>query len=347
MTKQWRARLKLMAMITIGSVFFAIGINAFVIPHKLVGGGISGIALILYYTTGIPLGTLNLVLNIPVVYCAYRWLGRRHVKITLFGTAVISWIINETAFLADYNMTHDPLVGAIIGGVLCGLGLGIVYRSGGNTGGLDPIAMIIRKYYGLQMGSISFAINLVILVVASTIVGVEAAAITLINLYISAAVTNKVVVGFSQRKAVFIISTKPHAIADLIIHHLGRGATILNGEGAYTHQSRQVILVVVGLMQLSKLKEAVNEEDPMAFLLITDAAEVIGPGFTMRRNELPPAVIQAMSQQGQATDAAQGTGNEPSESGQSAIAEPMATTEQAKVGTKKDVLTGRSHKEEK
>ncbi len=347
MTKQWKARLKLMAMITIGSLFFAVGINAFVIPHKLVGGGISGIALILYYTTGIPLGTLNLVLNLPVFYCAYRWLGRRHVKITLFGTAVISWIINETAFLADYNMTHDPLVGAIIGGVLCGVGLGIVYKSGGNTGGLDPIAMIIRKYYGLQMGSISFAINVVILTVASAIVGVEAAAITLVNLYISAMVTNKVVVGFSQRKAVFIISAKPYAITDLIIHHLGRGATILNGEGAYTHQSRQVILVVVGLMQLSKLKEAIREEDPMAFLLITDAAEVIGRGFTMRRNELPPEVIRAMFKSEQDKDQALERAKEQDGLTQTLTDGATTTTEQTKVDTTKEVPAGAPHKEEK
>ena len=110
----------------------------------------------LFYVTGIQVGTLNLLLNIPILWAAYRWLGRWHVMITIFGTAVISFLINAFEFMADYQLTHDPLIGSLLGGILCGLGLGIVYRSGGNTGGLDPIAMIIRKYYGLQMGSIIY-----------------------------------------------------------------------------------------------------------------------------------------------------------------------------------------------
>ncbi|KAF1683374.1 YitT family protein [Veillonella sp. R32] len=281
MFKKWSSTLYVMAMVTLGTFLFAIGINAFVVPHKLVSGGISGVALMLYYLTGIQVGTLNLLLNIPVLYAAYRWLGRWHVMITIFGTVVSSLFINMLRFLADYDLTHDPLVGAILGGLFCGIGVGTVYRSGGNAGGLDPIALIIRKYYGLQIGSIVLAINMVILTIAAFVVNIEAAAVTLVSLYISAMLTNRVIVGFDQRKAVFIISYKPYKICDLIINQIGRGATILNGEGAYTHQHKQVILVVVSLMQVAKLKKAVEEEDPTAFLMVTDVAEVIGAGFTL------------------------------------------------------------------
>lgn len=281
MFKKWSSTLYVMAMVTLGTFLFAIGINAFVVPHKLVSGGISGVALMLYYLTGIQVGTLNLLLNIPVLYAAYRWLGRWHVMITIFGTVVSSLFINMLRFLADYDLTHDPLVGAILGGLFCGIGVGTVYRSGGNAGGLDPIALIIRKYYGLQIGSIVLAINMVILTIAAFVVNIEAAAVTLVSLYISAMLTNRVIVGFDQRKAVFIISYKPYKICDLIINQIGRGATILNGEGAYTHQHKQVILVVVSLMQVAKLKKAVQEEDPTAFLMVTDVAEVIGAGFTL------------------------------------------------------------------
>lgn len=281
MFKKWSSTLYVMAMVTLGTFLFAVGINAFVVPHKLVSGGISGVALMLYYLTGIQVGTLNLLLNIPVLYAAYRWLGRWHVMITIFGTVVSSLFINMLRFLADYNLTHDPLVGAILGGLFCGIGVGTVYRSGGNAGGLDPIALIIRKYYGLQIGSIVLGINMVILTIAAFVVNVEAAAVTLVSLYISAMLTNRVIVGFDQRKAVFIISYKPYKICDLIINQIGRGATILNGEGAYTHQHKQVILVVVSLMQVAKLKKAVEEEDPTAFLMVTDVAEVIGGGFTL------------------------------------------------------------------
>lgn len=212
MFKKWSSTLYVMAMVTLGTFLFAIGINAFVVPHKLVSGGISGVALMLYYLTGIQVGTLNLLLNIPVLYAAYRWLGRWHVMITIFGTVVSSLFINMLRFLADYDLTHDPLVGAILGGLFCGIGVGTVYRSGGNAGGLDPIALIIRKYYGLQIGSIVLAINMVILTIAAFVVNIEAAAVTLVSLYISAMLTNRVIVGFDQRKAVFIISYKPYKI---------------------------------------------------------------------------------------------------------------------------------------
>lgn len=281
MQLKWGRTTNALVMTTIGSLLFAIGIDAFIVPHKLVSGSLSGIALMLYYLTGVQVGTLNLLLNVPILYAAYRWLGRWHLMITLFGTAVISFLINAMEFMEQYQLTSDPLVGSLLGGIMCGLGLGIVYRAGGNTGGLDPIALIIRKYYGLQMGSIIFGINVLVLFAAALVISVEAAAITLISIYVQAMVTNKVVVGFNQRKAIYIISYKPYKICDLIIHQLGRGATILNGEGAYTHQHKQVILVVVSLMQVAKLKKAVEEEDPTAFLMVTDVAEVIGGGFTL------------------------------------------------------------------
>lgn len=278
---KWRQTANALVMTTIGSIIFAIGIDAFIVPHKLVSGSLSGVALMLYYMTGIQVGKLNLILNIPILYAAYRWLGRWHVGITIFGTIVISICINMLTFMESYNLTSEPLVGSLLGGILCGLGLGIVYRSGGNTGGLDPIALIIRKYYGLQMGSIIFGINVIILLAAAIVVSVEAAAITLVSIYVMGMVTNKVVVGFNQRKAAFIISSSPYRICDLIINNMGRGATILDGEGAYTHQHRQVVMVVVGLMQVAKLKDYVQRVDPGAFMIITDAAEVIGQGFTM------------------------------------------------------------------
>lgn len=297
MFKNWRSKVRCLTHVTIGSFFFALGIDAFVIPHNLVGGGISGIALMLFYITGLSVGTLNLLLNLPIIYASYRWLGSWNTVVTILGTAICSFAINALSFMSTYGWTHNPIVGAILGGIFCGLGLGIVYRGGGNTGGLDPIAMIIRRRWGLQMGSIVFGINCVILIAAAIVVNVESSAITLISLYISAVVTNKVVIGFNQRKAVFIISYHTDKICDLIINQLARGATILHGEGAYTHQDKQVILAVVGLMQVGKLKAAIEEVDPGAFLLIMDAAEVIGLGFTRAMPRIPLTAQQILEAQ--------------------------------------------------
>ena len=281
---KYLSTIKTLIYIIIGATVFGVGVQGFIVPHQLLSGGISGLSLIIYYITQgvLSLGAINFLLNIPVLYAAWRWLGRWHLGVTLFGTLYMSVIINVLAPLSTLELTHNPIIGGILGGLFSGLGLGIVYRGGGNTGGIDPIALIIRNRFGLQIGSILFGINMMILVAGAIVINIEAAATTLISTYLSAMVTNKVITGFNQRKAMFIISYKPVTICNLIIEKLGRGATILNGEGAYTHQPKQVIMVVVSLLQVARLKAAVEAEDPTAFMVITDAAEVIGTGFSAK-----------------------------------------------------------------
>lgn len=281
---KYLSTIRTLIYITIGATVFGVGVQGFIVPHQLLSGGISGLSLIIYYITQgvLSLGAINFLLNIPVLYAAWRWLGRWHLGVTLFGTLFMSVIINVLAPLSTLELTHNPIIGGILGGLFSGLGLGIVYRGGGNTGGIDPIALIIRNRFGLQIGSILFGINMMILVAGAIVINIEAAATTLISTYLSAMVTNKVITGFNQRKAMFIISYKPVTICNLIIEKLGRGATILNGEGAYTHQPKQVIMVVVSLLQVARLKAAVEAEDPTAFMVITDAAEVIGTGFSAK-----------------------------------------------------------------
>ena len=281
---KYLSTIRTLIYITIGATVFGTGVQGFIVPHQLLSGGISGLSLIIYYITqgALSLGAINFLLNIPVLYAAWRWLGRWHLGVTLFGTLFMSVIINVLAPLSTLELTHNPIIGGILGGLFSGLGLGIVYRGGGNTGGIDPIALIIRNRFGLQIGSILFGINMMILVAGAIVINIEAAATTLISTYLSAMVTNKVISGFNQRKAMFIISYKPVTICNLIIEKLGRGATILNGEGAYTHQPKQVIMVVVSLLQVARLKAAVEAEDPTAFMVITDAAEVIGTGFSTK-----------------------------------------------------------------
>lgn len=281
---KYLSTIRTLIYITIGATVFGTGVQGFIVPHQLLSGGISGLSLIIYYITQgvLSLGAINFLLNIPVLYAAWRWLGRWHLGVTLFGTLFMSVIINVLAPLSTLELTHNPIIGGILGGLFSGLGLGIVYRGGGNTGGIDPIALIIRNRFGLQIGSILFGINMMILIAGAIVINIEAAATTLISTYLSAMVTNKVISGFNQRKAMFIISYKPVTICNLIIEKLGRGATILNGEGAYTHQPKQVIMVVVSLLQVARLKAAVEAEDPTAFMVITDAAEVIGTGFSAK-----------------------------------------------------------------
>ncbi len=253
-------------IVAIGCAIFGAGLDAFVLPHKLVSTGISGVGLILYYLTGLSVGSWNVILNVPIFWAAWKWLGKRVVLNTLYGTLMLSWMIDLFSFLQYDMIIKDPLLSSMMAGITTGLGLGIVYRVGGNTGGLDPIALIVRKYYGLQMGSINS--------------GLEAVAVTLISVYVYTIITNKVVIGFNQRKVAFIITYRTDEVCECIINKVGRGATIINGIGAYTRTPKQIVMVAVNLLQVNKLKEVIQEADPNVFILITDAQEVIGQGFT-------------------------------------------------------------------
>ena len=244
-------------MVAVGCAIFGAGLDAFVLPHKLVSTGISGIGLILYYLTGLSVGTWNVVLNIPIFWAAWHWLGKKVIINTLYGTVMLSWMVDAFDFLQYDMVISDPLLSSMMAGVTTGVGLGIVYRVGGNTGGLDPIALIVRKYYGLQMGSINSAINGIILAAAIWVVGFEAVAVTLVSLYVYTIITNKVVIGFNQRKVAFIITYRTYDVCNAVISKVGRGATIINGIGAYTRTPKQIVMVAVNLLQVNKLKEAI------------------------------------------------------------------------------------------
>ena len=283
-------------MVVVGCAIFGAGIDAFVLPHKLVSTGISGVGLILYYVTGLSVGSWNMILNIPIFWAAWKWLGARVVVKTLYGTLMLSWMIDLFDFLQYDMIIKDPLLSSMMAGITTGVGLGIVYRVGGNTGGLDPIALIVRKYYGLQMGSINSAINCAILLAAVGVVGLEAVAVTLISVYVYTIITNKVVIGFNQRKVAFIITYRTDDVCECIINKVGRGATIIEGVGAYTRTPKNIVMVAVNLLQVNKLKEVIEEADPNVFILITDAQEVIGQGFT--RPILPTEVTNQLKAQG-------------------------------------------------
>ncbi len=276
---------KTISLTLIGCFIYAFGLNAFIIPHKLLSGGITGIAIMLHYLFDMQAGFLNLVMNIPILYAAYRWLGSWDVIITIIGTIAVSYFVDILAFLSNYGWTHDPIVGAIIGGILVGLGGGIVYRGGGTSGGIDPIAKIVNKYWGIQMGSGILAINIIILTISAFIFSIELATITLISIYIGAFVTNKIVIGFHQQKAAFIITNKPSRISHYIMALLHRGVTLLDGEGAYTGEEKKVIFTVVSLMQVTKLKSIVMRIDPSAFVFIVNANEVVGAGFSYKSQQ--------------------------------------------------------------
>lgn len=270
------------ALVGIGSIVSASGINAFLVPHHMLSGGISGIAMIFYFLFQWPMGVLVIIGNIPVFYAAYKLLDREYVIGALYGMVVFALALEATQFLSTQNLAEDIILASIFGGVISGIGSGIIFRVGGSTGGLDIIAIIIKKFFSYNIGFVSFSFNLCIMLVSAFLFGLKPAMYTLISMFIASSVTDKVIEGFNRKKTILIISDLSDAIAVAIMNEVGRGVTFLKGEGAYTHNDKRVIFVVVTLTQIARIKFIVEKVDPLAFMIVQDAAEVMGRGFSAR-----------------------------------------------------------------
>ena len=263
-----------------GCLIASCSINLFLVPSHLLTGGATGIAMIFYYLAGLPVGLQTFLYNIPLLVAAWKTLGRGYTLDVIVGTTIFSFMLDLTRPLNAYAPVSDIMLCAIFGGIFNGIGYGIVFRMNGSTGGFDIIGAIAKKYWSLNMGSVIFGFNCVIMAVAAFLFGVAPAMFTLICMYMNAMVTDKVIAGFKRRKAVLIISDQSQHIAEGIITEVGRGVTFLHGQGAFTRRERNVIFVIVNLTQVAKIKLIANLFDPNAFMIIMPANEVMGRGFS-------------------------------------------------------------------
>lgn len=270
--------------IMVGTCLSGIAINGFFIPHQLLSGGLSGLCVILYYLFQWDLGYTNIILNIPLFILAYRMMSRDYFISGIFGTLALSFSLRTFTFLNQQALVHDPMLACIAGGVIHGMGLGILYRVGGSTGGSDIIGAIIQKFYSISIGTTGFIINIGLLLMGAFLFGVEPALYTMVAYFVVFKVANAFTDGFDYKKSILVISEKNDAIAEAIFQVVGRGVTYLESEGAYTHQHRKMLFVVVKLTQVAKVKELVKSMDPFAFMIIQDANDVFGRGFTQRTN---------------------------------------------------------------
>lgn len=276
-----RQRVLQYVLVAIGCFVSASAINLFLVPHHLLSGGVSGLAIIFYYLFAFPIGLQIFLMNIPLLYAAYRLLGREYTIITIYGTILFSVFVDATRALSDFGLLDDPLLAALAGGVLGGIGSGLIFRMNGSGGGLDIVVAIIKKYYSLNVGSVGFAVNCVIVLISAALFGLKLAILTLVGMFVGANITDQVVEGFNRKKTIFIVSYKAEEIAKVILQEVGRGATLLYGQGAFTRQEKRVLFVVVSLTQIAQIKLLVHEADPQAFMIVHDAVEVMGRGFTL------------------------------------------------------------------
>jgi len=267
--------------IILGSSLAAISINELLIPHHLLSGGVGGVSLIIQYMWGIPAGALILIMNIPIFIIGVREIDKDFIVFSLIGTVSLSLLL---IFLKDISLFHylrvdDTMLSSIFGGVIGGIGAGIVFRNRGSMGGSDIIAVIVRKHRSINIGTVTFLINVVIIGIASLLYGIKPAMFTLVSMYVSSTVLDKVQEGFDIRKSVFIISEKEEEVAKAILDDIHRGVTYLYGEGAYTKNEKRIIYCIITTKQLAKLKYIVESIDPKAFITVSDTAEVLGRGF--------------------------------------------------------------------
>lgn len=267
------------AGITLGCFIASASINLFLVPSHLLTGGATGIAIIVYYLTGLPIGLQTLLYNIPILIASWKTMGREYTIDVVIGTVIFSVALDLLKFLNGYAPLSDSMLSAIFGGVFNGIGYGIVFRMNGSTGGFDVIGAIVKKYWSLSMGGAIFAFNCIIMCIAAFLFGIAPAMFTLICMFVNATVTDRVVAGFNHRKAVLIVSDQAQAIAKSIME-FGRGVTFLHGQGAFTGKERNVVFVVVKLTQLSKIKLITHTVDRHAFMIVMSANEVMGRGFS-------------------------------------------------------------------
>ncbi len=272
---------------TFGCLIASCSINLFLVPSHLLTGGATGIAIIVYYLTGLPIGLQTFLYNIPLLFASYKLLGRAYTIDIIIGTLIFSTCLDLTRFLNTYAPVNDLMLASIFGGVFNGIGYGIVFRMNGSTGGFDILGAIIKKYYSMSMGAVIFAFNCIVVSIAGFMFGIAPAMFTLICMYANSQVTDKVSAGFNRKKAIFIVSEYSRQIADEIIRVVGRGVTFLHGQGAFTGNEKNVILVVVSLTQIAKIKLLTNMVDEHAFMIIVSANEVMGRGFTEPASKIP------------------------------------------------------------
>ena len=261
-----------------GALIYSIGLNAFLVANHLAEGGLVGVSVVLLYKFGWPLWLTFLLLNLPLLIPGWRVFGHEFIIKTAVGVGAVSLFTGVTSHLQV--PTNDPLLAALYAGVVTGTGLGVIFRTGATTGGVDIVARLIRHYRGIDMGKTLFAIDVVVLGLVAVVVGHQTAMVSLVALFVSSRVIDFVIEGVRSGRALTIISDHSATIADAIHTHLERGTTLLEAKGGYTGTTRQVVYCVVPREEVIRLERIVAEADPYAFVVINNVHEVLGEGFT-------------------------------------------------------------------
>ena len=258
--------------IIIGSVIVAVAFNLFFIPHQILSCGLSGIAMMLGIVTPINTGILNLVLNLPLLIIGVLKLGKRFISYTIVSVIVVS---AGLYIIPVHEMSTDPLLSCLFGGVLSGFGIGIIFRASGSSGGFDILAMLLAKKRDFPLGALLSVMNAVVVIISGFIFGWNAALLTLVGIYASGKVIDTIHTNHIKL-TLMIVTKKGDELKEQLLANLYRGITVIDGEGAYSGAKQKILMTVITRYQLTDVKAIINEVDPKAFVNITETTEVIG-----------------------------------------------------------------------
>ena len=276
-------------MIIVGAFILAAGFVFFITPHKIVPGGVYGIAIVLHYLIGSPVGATALIFDVPLTIIAVKILGPRFGAKTVVGFVMTAVFVDGLTYLygTDPLLTDDVLLSSIVGAVFIGVGIGLIFKAKATSGGTDIVAMIISKYTHLPVGRLLILVDSTIVLFGLIVFkDWKIPFYSLIVIYIVGKILDTMLEGVSYDKVLFIISDKTEEIKRKIIDDLNRGGTLISGKGMYNNNDKTIMFTVVNRREVAIIQEFIHHVDPRAFVTVLNANEILGEGFKTLKDKM-------------------------------------------------------------
>ncbi|KPV39903.1 YitT family protein [Alicyclobacillus ferrooxydans] len=255
-------------------VLSAVAINSFLVPARILAGGVTGIAQIIHHFWSLPIGTMYFIFNIPLFILGFRYLGKQFIFLT--GVGIVGFSVFTDTIHPHFNLpVQDPLLMSLYGGVLGGVASGLVFRVGGSTGGTDILSLVFNRITGRSVGSLSFGMNVIIVILSMTVFGIPAGLYTLVSMFATSRVVNALL-NYQNRKTALIVSVKATEIGEAIGQQLGRGSTLLQASGAYSKANTNLLICALTHLELTELRQLCTAIDPNVFVTVLPTTEVYG-----------------------------------------------------------------------
>lgn len=269
-------------LIITGIILQAVGINAFLAPAKMLSGGLAGICIILNQTLGLNQGMMSFLINIPIFIIGSRFLDKKFLTISFFNMILFSFALGATQNVFSALYIDDVMLQCIFGGVLNGIGMGLVFKARASAGGLDIIAAIMKRKFGIPLKNTFLSVNFFIVCAGGFLFGLKPVMYTLVAMYLTSITMDIAKDILDQNKSILLISEKYEEIAKAIMNEMGTGVTFLEAEGAYTNNKKKIVYCIVSAGQVAKLTELIYSKDESAFISVNHVEEVRGAGFRER-----------------------------------------------------------------